>query len=49
VGCEDIKADKHFVVYSGKDKFPMNEGVTAIPLPGLMQELRVSIAFYINF
>jgi predicted AAA+ superfamily ATPase len=39
VGCEDIKADKRFVVYSGKDKFPMNEGVTAIPLPDLMQEL----------
>lgn len=39
VGCEDIKAEKRFVVYSGKDKFPMNEGVTAIPLPDLMQEL----------
>lgn len=38
-GCEDIKADKRFVVYSGKDKFPMNESVTAIPLPDLMQEL----------
>lgn len=38
-GCEDIKADKRFVVYSGKDKFPMSEGVIAIPLPDLMQEL----------
>lgn len=38
-GCEDIKADKRFVVYSGKDKFPMSEGVIAIPLPNLMQEL----------
>ena len=38
-GCEDIKADKRFVVYSGKDKFLMNEGVIAIPLPDLMQEL----------
>jgi predicted AAA+ superfamily ATPase len=38
-GCEDIKADKRFVVYSGKDKFPMNESVTAIPLSDLMQEL----------
>lgn len=37
--CEDIKTDKRFVVYSGKDKFPMNEGVTAIPLPDLMKEL----------
>lgn len=39
VGCEDIKAEKRFVVYSGKDRFPMNEGVIAIPLPDLMQEL----------
>ena len=38
-GCEAIKADKRFVVYSGTDKFLMNEGVIAIPLPDLMQEL----------
>ena len=39
VGCEDLKAEKRFVVYSGKDSFPMSEGVTAIPLADLMQEL----------
>jgi hypothetical protein len=38
-GCNDIKADKRFVVYSGKDRFSIGEGVTAIPLPDLMQEL----------
>lgn len=38
-GCEDIKADKRFVVYSGMDKFSMGEGVTAISLPGLMRML----------
>lgn len=38
-GCEDIKPDKKFVVYSGLDTFPMGEGVTAISLPNLMQEL----------
>jgi predicted AAA+ superfamily ATPase len=38
-GCEDIKADRRFVVYSGTDKFSMGEGVTAISLTGLMQEL----------
>lgn len=38
-GCEDIKADKRFVVYSGTDRFSMGEGVTAISLPGMMQEL----------
>jgi len=39
IGCDDIKADRRYVVYSGKDKFTLGEGVTAIPLPVLMQEL----------
>ena len=38
-GCEDIKADKRFVVYSGLESFPMGEGITAISLSNLMQEL----------
>ena len=38
-GCEDIKPDKRFVVYSGSDSFPMGEEVTAISLTNLMQEL----------
>ena len=37
--CEDIKADRRYVVYSGKEKFVMKEGVIAIPLNELMQEL----------
>ena len=37
--CDDINADKRFVVYSGRDKFPLGNGVTAISLPALMQEL----------
>ncbi|TFF40622.1 ATP-binding protein [Mucilaginibacter psychrotolerans] len=39
LACEDIKPDKSFVVYAGKDKFPMNNQVTAIPLHELMMEL----------
>ncbi|HVB03386.1 MAG TPA: ATP-binding protein [Chitinophagaceae bacterium] len=39
ITCADIKADKRYVVYSGKDKFPLSNGVIAIPLPALMQEL----------
>jgi predicted AAA+ superfamily ATPase len=39
IGCEDIKPDKRFVVYSGSDTFPMGEDITAISLPNLMQEL----------
>jgi uncharacterized protein len=38
-GCEDIKPDKRFVVYAGLENFPMGEGITAISLPNLMQEL----------
>jgi len=38
VGCEDVKPDKRFVVYSGLENFPMGEGVTAISLPNLMQK-----------
>jgi predicted AAA+ superfamily ATPase len=38
-GCEDIKPDKRFVVYSGLENFPMGEGIIAISLPNLMQEL----------
>jgi predicted AAA+ superfamily ATPase len=39
IACDDIKADKRYVVYSGKDKFPLGNGANAIPLPALMQEL----------
>ena len=38
-GCEDIKSDKRFVVYSGLESFSMGQDVTAISLPDLMQEL----------
>ena len=38
-GCEDIKPDKRFVVYSGLDSFPMGADITAISLPDLMQTL----------
>lgn len=39
IACDDIKPDKRYVVYWGKDKFAMGNDVTAIPLPALMQEL----------
>ena len=38
-GCEDIKPDKRFVVYSGLESFSMGEGITAISLSKLMAEL----------
>lgn len=39
IACDDIKADRKLVAYSGTDKFSMGDGVTAIPLVMLMQEL----------
>ncbi len=39
IACEDIKADKRFVIYSGKEKFSLGEGITAISLSDLMEKL----------
>ena len=44
IACEDIQADKKFVVHSGSDKFPMGEKVTAISLAGLMEEILLKLA-----
>jgi uncharacterized protein len=38
-GCDDLKPDKRFVVYSGLDNFSMGNDVAAISLPNLMKEL----------
>ncbi|HEY6900667.1 MAG TPA: ATP-binding protein [Puia sp.] len=39
IACADIKPQRRYVVYSGKDQFTMNEDITAISLSGLMQEI----------
>ncbi len=39
IACEDIQADRKFVLYSGIDSFPMGENVTAISLADFMQEV----------
>ncbi|HVK48987.1 MAG TPA: ATP-binding protein [Pseudobacter sp.] len=39
IGCEDIEADHRFVVYAGQDRFSLGDGVTAIPLPEIMDML----------
>ncbi|SDC63345.1 hypothetical protein SAMN04487894_103169 [Niabella drilacis] len=39
IACDDIQADKRFVVYAGRDQFPLGRDVMAIPLPRLMNEL----------
>lgn len=40
LGCEDIKATKRFIVYPGKERFPVTKEVTAIPILDIMNELR---------
>lgn len=39
IACEDLKPDRKFVVYSGKDTFPMGGDVTAISLYDMMKEV----------
>lgn len=36
IGCDDIKAARRYVVYSGTKTFSMGDGVTAIGLPDFM-------------
>jgi predicted AAA+ superfamily ATPase len=40
IGCEDIGATKRFLVYSGKEKFPIAKNVIALSLTDMMNELR---------
>ncbi|SDG95906.1 protein of unknown function [Dyadobacter soli] len=39
IACEDIQPDKRFVIYSGKDTFPMGDGVIATSLNAVMEEI----------
>lgn len=39
IACDDIKPQRRYIVYSGKDSFPFGDGVMAISLPALMQEM----------
>ncbi len=39
MACQDINPKKKFVVYSGQDRFPMADQITAISLCGIMEEL----------
>jgi predicted AAA+ superfamily ATPase len=37
--CEDVKAQRKFVVYSGSESFSLGNGVMAVSLPAMMQEI----------
>ena len=38
--AEDIGANRKFVVYGGKDEFPIEKDTVMVPLPALMEKLR---------
>lgn len=40
LGCEDIKATKRFIVYPGKERFPIAKDIIATPILDMMNELR---------
>jgi uncharacterized protein len=40
LGCEDIKATRRFIVYPGKERYPVTKEIIAIPILDLMNELR---------
>ena len=37
---EDIGSDRNFIVYAGKDTYPIAENIEAIPLPDIMQLIK---------
>ena len=39
LGCEDIKATKKFIVYSGNERFPVSKEIMALSLLDMMHEL----------
>jgi predicted AAA+ superfamily ATPase len=39
IACEELKPQRRFVVYSGKDRFPLGQKITAVSLFELMQEV----------
>jgi len=39
IACDDIKPQRRYVIYSGRDRFSLGEGITAISLPDLMQDV----------
>lgn len=39
IAAGDINPDRKFAVYSGRDTFPMGNGITAISLSGMMKEV----------
>jgi predicted AAA+ superfamily ATPase len=43
LGCADIRATKRFIVYPGKERYPVTNEITAMPILEMMKELTGSI------
>jgi len=39
-GCEDIKATHRYIIYPGKERFPVSKEIVALSLPDMITELR---------
>jgi uncharacterized protein len=44
IACDDIKPVKRYVIYSGTDRFSLGNGITAISLRDLMQDLMANFS-----
>lgn len=44
IACDDIMADKKFVLYAGQEEFKLGNDVTAISLAGLMKKIMSKLA-----
>lgn len=40
IAAEDVKATHRFLVYAGREEFPLSDQASAIGLPGIMQKIR---------
>jgi predicted AAA+ superfamily ATPase len=40
LGCEDTKATHRYIVYPGKERFPISKEIIALPLVDMMNELK---------
>jgi hypothetical protein len=40
LGCGDIGATERFVVYPGRETYPLNENTLAVPLHALTEKVR---------
>ncbi|HQW39329.1 MAG TPA: hypothetical protein PLO00_11440, partial [Usitatibacteraceae bacterium] len=39
LACADVAPSRRLVVHPGRERFPLAEGIEALPLPALLREL----------